>query len=292
LCCHCAASAQDRKRRCLTTGLAAGISLTYIMTGSNNVLLVDRRRMFAMNEPAPSITITLRIPGRWSNPGELIQGMPAGYRLTPEALILPDKTQVEFGAMPADEQFAEIFRTSCRMPATEEELATVDGYTVNLFLCGPGGSMEAARTMMQAAAALVRAGGAGVFIDNSALAHGGHNWLEMTEDGGPDALSFAFVAIVQGKADVWTMGMHVLGLRDVVMKRADLEKDGLDIVDVIRYLSRGVKPVEEGHVLVDLNGPRFQAFTEESTLAPPGSPLHNPFGRLKLVSMRDIAETN
>ena len=51
----------------------------------------------------------------------------------------------------------------------------------------------------------------------------GRHWLEMTEDGGPDALSFAFVAIVRGKTEVWTMGMHVLGLRDVVMKRADVE---------------------------------------------------------------------
>ena len=135
---------------------------------------------------------------------------------------------------------------------------------MNVFLSGPGGSLQAARTMMQAGAAMVRAGGAGVFIDNSALAHGGQHWLEMTEDGGPDALSFAFVAIVRGKAEVWTMGMHVLGLRDIVMKRADIEADGFDIVEVIRYLSRGEKPVGDGHVLADLSGPRFQAFAEDS----------------------------
>ena len=93
----------------------------------------------------------------------------------------------------------------------------------------------------------MRAGGAGVFIDNSALAHGGQLWLEMAEDGSPDALTFAFVAIVRGKADVWTMGMHVLGLRDVVTKRQDVEADGFDIVEVIRYLSRGDNPVDDGH---------------------------------------------
>src|SRR5207253_4810171 len=201
-----------------------------------------------MNEPAASIQIALRIPGKWSHPRELIQLLPASCRLTGEALILPDATQVEFGAMPADDQFAQIFRSSCRQPATEDELATVDGYTVNVFLSGPGGSLQAARTMMQAGAAMVRAGGAGVFIDNSALAHGGRHWLDMTDDGGPDALSFAFVAIVRGQADVWTMGMHVLGLRDVVMKRSDIETDGFDIVEVIRYLSRGEKPINDGHV--------------------------------------------
>jgi len=119
-----------------------------------------------MNEPAASITIALRIPGKWSHPRELIQRLPAGCRLTAEALVLPDATQVEFGAMDADTQFAQIFRSSCRQPPTKDEQATIDGYTVNAFLCGPGGSMPAARTMMQAGAALVRAGGAGVFIDN------------------------------------------------------------------------------------------------------------------------------
>src|SRR5262249_55565030 len=130
------------------------------------------------------------------------------------------------------------------------------------------------------------------FIDNSALAHGGQAWLEMAEDGGPDALSFAFVAIVGNQAEVWTMGMHVLGLRDVVMKRADIEALDFDIIEVIRYLARGDKPIDDGHVLADLGGPRFQAFTQDSPKEFAGSPMHNPFGRLKLVSLRDIAEAN
>jgi phage terminase Nu1 subunit (DNA packaging protein) len=114
----------------------------------------------------------------------------------------------------------------------------------------------------------------------------------MTEDGGPDALSFAFVAIVRGRAEAWTMGMHVLGLPDVVMKRDEAEADDFDIVEVIRYLARGEKPVGDGHILADLNGPRFQAFAQAAPGDLRGSPMHNPFGRLKLVSVRDIAEAN
>jgi hypothetical protein len=244
-----------------------------------------------MNEPAP-VTVALRIPGKWAHPGELIERLPAGCRLTPEALILPDKTEIGFGAMAADDQFAKIFRSSCRQPATAEELATVDSYAVNAFLSGPGGSLDAARKMMQAGAALVRAGGAGVFIDNGALAHGGEHWLEMTEDGSPDALSFAFVSIIRGRTEVWTMGMHVLGLRDIVMDRADIEARGFDIVEVIRYTAGGEKHIDDGHVIADLDGPRFQAFTQDSPETRAGSPMHNPFGRLKLVSMKDIAESN
>jgi hypothetical protein len=244
-----------------------------------------------MSEPITPVTISLRIPGQWSHPRELIERLPAGYRLTGEALILPNGTEIEFGAVGADDQFAQIFRSSCRQPPTEDELAMVDAYKVNIYLSGPGGSLDAARAMMDAGAAIVQAGGAGVFIDNCTLAHGGQAWLEMTDDGTADALSFAFVAIVAGKTDVWTMGMHALGLREVVMKRVDA--DEFDIVEVIRYLARSETPIEDGHLIADLSGPRFQAFsTSNNADLPVGSPMYNPFGRFKLVSLREIAENN
>lgn len=239
-----------------------------------------------------TVTIALRIPGRWANPRELVQRLPAGCRVTPESLILPDQTEVGFGGAKADNQFAEIFRTSCRQPPTEEEMATVDAYTANVFLSGPGGSLEAAHAMMRAAAAIIEAGGAGVFIDNSALAHGGRNWRDMTEDGSPDAISFAYVAIVRGQTEVWTMGMHALGLRDIVMSRIDIELGGFDIVEVIRYLSNSDKPIDDGHIIADLSGPQFRASVQDSPAKFAGSPMHNPFGRLKLVSMKGIAENN
>jgi hypothetical protein len=114
----------------------------------------------------------------------------------------------------------------------------------------------------------------------------------MTDDGSSDAVSFAFVSIIRGNTDAWTMGMHVLGLRDIVMSREDIERRGFDIVEVIRYLARGDKPIDHGHLIADLGGPRFQAVTIDSDKALEGSAMHNPFGRLKLVSMRDIAEAN
>jgi hypothetical protein len=193
--------------------------------------------------------------------------------------------------MDADDQFPRIFRASCRRPPGDDELATVDDYTVNVLLSGPGGSLDAARAMMRAGAAIVRAGGAGVFIDNSALAHGGQDWLDMTEDGDPDALSFAFVAIIRGDDEVFTLGMHVLGLRDLMMKLSDVEAEGFDIVEVIRYLAKGERPVDDGHVLGDLSGPQFQVFKQDSPKTG-ASAMHNPFGRFKLVSMRDIGHAN
>ncbi|MCR9297082.1 MAG: hypothetical protein NXI32_30650 [bacterium] len=237
---------------------------------------------------------TLRIPGNWSHPSELLERLPQGVHLTPEALVLPDGVQVEFTPMPPDDQFAAIFKSCCRRQATSEEMAIVDGYTVNVGLTGPGGSMQAALTMLQAGAAIVRAGGAGVFIDNSGVAHGGQQWLELTEDGSPDAVSFAFVGIVRGRQEVWTMGMQVLGLPDVMMRRADADADdGGSMIELIRYLATTDHPVQDGHLLADeAGGLRFHVSSADSDEFGADSPMHNRFGRLKLTSIKDIAENN
>jgi hypothetical protein len=244
-----------------------------------------------MNQEDPVVRTTLRIPGDWSHPGELIERLPAGFRLTPEALLLPDQTAIEFAPMPPDDQFPHIFQSSCRQPATDDELAILSGYTVNVGLTGPGGSMAAAVTMLRAGAAIVRAGGAGVFIDNSGVAHGGRTWVAMADDGGPDAVSFAFVGIVRGRQDVWTMGMHVMGFPDLVMRGADVGANGDTLIEVIRYVCSGGKPIGDGHLLAAA-GPRFRAVATGSDDFGTGSPMHNPFGRLKLVGLKDLAESN
>ena len=131
-----------------------------------------------MMEPAPPITVDLRIPGTWSHPRELLERLPAGYQLTPEALSLPSGTIVEFGAVPAESQFPGIFRTSLRRPATAEELATADNYTVNVLLSGPGGSVEAAKTMLEAGRRF-RTEGRECSTTTAGWPFGGEMWLQL-----------------------------------------------------------------------------------------------------------------
>lgn len=239
------------------------------------------------------VEVQLRIPGAWSEPGELIAGLPAGFSLSPEALTMPDGARVGFTPVPADDQFAGIFASSCRQPATQEEMEIVGGYTINAILSGPGGSMDAALRMMKAASAIIKAGGAGVFIDNSAVAHGGENWLEMTDDGSSDAISFAFVGIVRGQSDVWTMGMHVAGFPDLAMRIADMDEEGDMIVDMIRYVYADEKPIAPGHLLGDESKPIFRVEEgRKQRVDNEHGPMFNPYGRLQLVSMRDAAERN
>jgi len=244
-----------------------------------------------MNDTAAP-RITLRIPGDWTHPKELLARMPKGFRLTPETLLLPDGAEIEFNPLEPDEKFPQIFPSACRRPPTDDELAVVGRYTVNVALSGTGGSLKSALAMMQGAAAIVRAGGAGVFIDNSALAHGGSDWLAMTDDGGPEAISFAFVSIVRGPQEVYTMGMQVLGFPDLLMRSSDVDERGETIIEIIRYICGGDRPVDVGHVLADEHGPRFHVVSTESDEFGANSPMHNPHGRLKIVSVKEIAASN
>ncbi|MDB5339280.1 MAG: hypothetical protein JWN70_4899 [Planctomycetaceae bacterium] len=245
-----------------------------------------------MNAAGASPQITFRIPGAWSHPRELVERLPPGFRLSPEGMRLPDGTEIEFSPVPPDEQFPQIFATACRRPPTDDELEILGRYTVNVVLTGPGGSLESALTMMQAAAAIVRAGAAGVFIDNSAMAHGGDDWIAMTEDGGPDAISFAFTSIIRGEPEIYTMGMQVMGFPDLLMRSADVDERGETIVEIIRYLCGGDRPIDIGHMLADENGPRFQVVAKEWDEFDPDSSMHNPYGRLKVANVKDIAEGN
>jgi hypothetical protein len=245
-----------------------------------------------MSETAALPRITLRIPGDWSDVRELLKRLPKGFRLLPETLSMPDETELEFTPMPPDEQFPAIFQSACGRPPTDDELAVLARYTVNVGLSGPGGSLESALRVMQAGAAIVRAGGAGVFIDNSARAHGGGDWMAMTDDEGSDAISFAFTSIIRGDYELYTLGMQVMGFPDLLMRSSDVADRADAMVEIIRYIARGDRQIDVGHLLADELGPLFQVVAREHDTFNPDSVRHNPYGRFKIVSMRQIAENN
>ena len=237
-----------------------------------------------------NVTITFRIPGNWAHPGDIIERLPEGYRLTPEALVLPDGQHVEFHPVAPDDQFVGVFQQACRTQLTDDEMEILVSYKANLVLSGPGGTLNQAWTMMEAASAIIQAGGAGVFIDNSALAHSGQAWMEMASSGDTDALSFAYVSVINGRPNIWTMGMHMLGLPDIEMNQECGRGD--DVIEIMRYVCASKKPIGDGHIVADENGPRFHVFAKRDQRSNPGSPMFNPHGRLLLKSARRFAEEN
>ncbi len=236
-------------------------------------------------------TIALRVPGRWDGAIELRQALPTGYGFSEAALTLPDgRGAVDVSVHAADKEFPAVFARACRRMPSRRDRTVVERYDVNVCLLGPGGSVETARRMIDAAAALVRAGGAGVFVDNSALAHGSDAWLDVAEDDGADALLYALVNRIRSRDELWSVGMHTLGARDALIARSrdDGADDGI-LLGFLGYLLECGAAVAEGDLVRDELGPLFHVRKEPCRRFRPDSPLRNPYGRWRLVPVTERA---
>ena len=235
------------------------------------------------NDKIVAPEVTLRIPGLWSGPEEFVKRLPRGCRCTPEMLTLADGTQFEFNALPADEEFPGIFAGSCPKLPTEDERQRIENYKVNLCLTGHGGSIEAAKRIMEGAAAVLTAGGAGVFVDNSGIAHGASDWLTLLEDADGGGVYWAFVSAVRSDEEVYSLGMQILGFRDAVIpSTGNAEYDSRTLHSFLGYTAFSGAAIEEGEVFHDAVLPTFRAYAQPDDRVEAAAPMFNPFGRWRL----------
>jgi hypothetical protein len=231
----------------------------------------------------PAIEVTMRLPGSWQDPGELIEKLPAGCRLTSTELILGSGQRFEFNAVPADEDFAGVFAGSCPKLPTEDERDRIENYAVNVCLTGPGGSLEAAYDLMQGAAAIMEAGAAGVFIDNSGISHGATDWITLTTDRHNGGVYWAFVTTVRNEEELYSMGMHILGFREAVIPRTgNDEYDFRTLHSFLGYSYASGATINDGDVVGDTVLPTFRVYKEPHDRIEPGTPMSNPFGQWRL----------
>src|SRR5881394_228672 len=131
--------------------------------------MVDRA-----NQPEDTLPqIELRVPGPWGSPIEFedaLQQCGAPFRIEEGALVETESGRsFEVGTSPPDDEIAQIFAQDRRI--SKAEVDAIASHQVKIHVLGPGGSIPAARAIMQAATALVRAGGFGVMVDNSGNTH-------------------------------------------------------------------------------------------------------------------------
>ena len=230
--------------------------------------------------------VTLRIPGSWSKPAEFFEQLPPGCRPTAAGLVLDDGSEFELNALPADEEFPDIFAGSCSKLPTEDEREQIEDYQVNICLTGPGGSIAAAKRLMAAGAAVLAAGGAGVFVDNSGMAHGAIDWLTLFDSADDGGVYWAFISTVRGKDELYSVGMHILGFRDAIIPATgNDEYDHRTINSFLGYTAFSGAAVEEGEVVGDAVLPTFSAHKQPDDRVPADAPMHNPFGRWRLVPL-------
>src|SRR5439155_24488470 len=176
--------------------------------------------------------IQFRIPGPWTSPGELndaLRDASLPWQMHEEALVnIETDRRFDWGVSEHDADIAGLFAHEKR--ATEEEVHHLAGHKVKVHLQGTGGSVDAARAIIDAATALVSAGGYGVFVDNSGAAHIARDWFKLAGDDRPGGMYWIFVTLAGDSEEIWSVGMHCLGLRDAELPDPSDRQEGAFIL--------------------------------------------------------------
>ena len=242
--------------------------------------------------------IDLRVPGPWRAPEELDEALArtgAEYDVDEQGMVhRATGRRFDVGVSPHDDEIHEVFAGAGRM--TDEDVAKVASHAVKVHVSGPGGSPEAARAVMEAATALVRAGGYGVMVDNSGNCHGVDDWLALAGDTQPGGLYWAYVSVTGARDEVFSAGMHCLGFRDAEIRdpeslgAPDVNAVGFFLHNFLGYVYQSGNPIIDGDAMGDEESAMFRARAQPCTRFPVGSPWHNPYGVWRLEAIDDDDE--
>jgi len=228
--------------------------------------------------------ITVRVPGPWTGLADLAASLPAGVELGPDELRMPDGDRLELVPMPPDDVFPDLFMRSCRTRRHRSLRRQLQAYAVNVCLSRPGGSIEAARAMLRAAAAVIEAGGLGVFVDNSGSVYDSNGWSSLARDGDAAAAVLAFVGVYGNGREIYSVGMHVMGLRDAIMPcSGDPDDDVQMLGGLLGYTAVTPRQVVPGDYVGDGLTRSFLVRGCRRPALPLGAPMVNPYGYWRLV---------
>jgi hypothetical protein len=239
----------------------------------------------------PSVTIMIGVPGPWQDATELAHAIASTnltYRLRSGSLHNPETGEhFTLELMDHDPQLRGSYETVNRRSLSSAELNQVGRHVSVAYLIAPGGSMDAARKLMHAASALLQAGGYAVKVETAGIAHSARDWLAHSArcDTHEGALYIAYVALVGGKGNYYSCGMHNLGCPDaIVTAEIGAARAGELMRDFLMSLVHDPhQSLTNGTLITDVTGAQYQLSHEPCRAYPPDDLYFNPFGMWRLT---------
>lgn len=234
------------------------------------------------------------IPGPWPDRDACFNAVmhdSGGYVMIGESLLhlaSSFKCEIEFhGPDPAMERAFSASGSHWRDTPAMDAIAQ---HRSVVYLIGQGGTRAAAEAMIRASAALLDAGGLGVKVESSGLAHPVEKWHALVSNLHLFSAHEALVVYVTGE-EIYSCGMHLLGLPDAITAGAD-RQDGVELLRVFtRYLfSEAPELRDEQTFAADAAAPSYRLRRDHGIVYPPGSLFANPEGYWRLVPVRAPAE--
>jgi hypothetical protein len=245
--------------------------------------------------------IQLRIPGLWRSSDEVKKSIHdvAGddWRAEEDGGLINIATGQRFqlGHSDHDDDIAQFFADTGRM--SDEDVSRLATHPVKVHVTAPGGSVEAACAIMDAARVLIEAGGYGLFVDNSGIAHPPEDWRKLTDSSDNGGVFWAFVSTTAGfdrgsdEEEMFSTGMHCLGYRDAEMPcPPDKQMGAFFLNNFLGYCYQSGRAVIDGDSLNDLQGPLFRAIHHSCTRYPSHTAFFNPYGIWRLEPVMEDDE--
>jgi len=240
--------------------------------------------------------LVLCIPGPWLSEADLaasIADSETGYLADGQVLREPASGfACELVFQDADPALTEAFRAAGPHWVKTEAMADVGDHASVVYLVGTGGARQAAEAMMRAGAALIDAGGLGVKVESTGIAHAPAYWTDLCEQ--LDALTAhrALVVFLTGR-EVYSCGMHNFGLPEAIV--SPVGKDKGAAADLLRtfthYLFAQAPLFEDGHTFsVNEGAPVYRVRTAPAIDYGPDSLFNNPYGAWRLEAVADEKE--
>jgi len=234
-----------------------------------------------------AVQTVLCIPGPWRDRSELLERVARdsdGYLFAGGVIMhMESKAMFELEVHEADPRMARAFAAAGWHWKDTPEMARIAEHSMVLYLVGEGGSHDAAVAIMQAAAGLIKAGGFGVKVESTGLAHTPASWLKMAEEHYLFSAYRAYVVTLTGD-DTHSCGMHNLGLPDTIVDAHGIDNPA-DLVSTFNWYQYSEAPtIQAGQTFSTAEGePRYRISHEPCDLYEEDSLFTNPFGLWRLV---------
>jgi hypothetical protein len=169
---------------------------------------------------------------------------------------------------------------------SEDCLNKIEKHNFVIYISGVTGSLKEAENIAFAGTAVLKAGGAGIKIETAGKAFEKSKWLSLVKNFDESDLYQMFVAspIVDEKSDVFSCGMHNLGLKDTIIQGEELQRS-IDLVPIFGYYQIFDKPgiLHDQTFQPDLQSPKYLITDEPNQPYKGNSLFENPYGMWRLT---------
>jgi hypothetical protein len=241
-----------------------------------------------MRDTIASPQLVLCVPGPWEDRSAFLRDLiesTQGQFIGAGAFLMQvgaqDAFQFEFASF--DAHMADAFRAAGPHWRDAPDMARIATHRSVIYLLGKGDSDEGVEALMLAARALLDAGGFGVKVESTGLAHAPDAWRTMCTDIAAFSPYRAFVVVVTGAGEACSCGMHTFGMRDVVVEDDDPESALYAARTFSWYLFTERPHVEAGQTFAcDAEAPVYRIEADDRDRYEHGSLFNNPYGMWRL----------